>query len=474
MEENQDKNKQVESANIEDNKVEKNKKERKTIVSIKLTTLIFIILVIAAIVTGIIIFMNNNNNKAKGNTNNTTNQLQATNTTGEVNQTQNNIATNTSTNTSNESSKKYQLEGTYYREDAEGDEPAYIFSDGNKVQYGALWMCYGTYKIEDDTIKISFNSAVDPDGKQINDVTTLGVKEKVELSIVNSNKLKDETAKEVYIKNKAPAAIQKDEIKTIVLEGVYGLPNSDGGWAFTKDGKVANFGNVHSNIGKYSTTGKDSIEMHYTKKEQYDDNGEKTVSDINVYESATIENNDIYIKNTKLEKYNANPEDYFKEETITSTTPNSSDNDEKVKELFEKGSAKIRETQYSDYHEYAYSQPSAEKTIIGKTYRKRDVLYADVEKEYAKIFTGEALRKVMAKRFTNVDGYLYVRDGGATGWNINNIRLTKVSETSDEIKYTVKYNDVDEGENLTEKTCNMTVKLVNGEYRISSTDYCNL
>ena len=464
MEEKPEENNKIEENKTETKKEKKvNKTEEKTVVSIKLTTLLFIIILIAAIVTGVIIFMNNgskDDNKTKNET--------QTNTATDVNQTQSNTTNTTNTVSEKNNTNNYKIEGTYYKDGAEGDEPAYKFLANNKVEYGALWTCYGTYTINGDTIKIMFDSAIDPDGKKVNDITSLGVKEKVELSIVNSNKLKDN--KDSYIKNKAPATTQKDEIKKIVLDGTYGMPNSDSSWEFTQDGKASSRGNVTADIGTYATTGKDTIEIHYTQRKTYDDSGNATTTDINRYESATVVNGDVYINGNKMTRYG----DVVKEETNSNSTENLSATDKIAKELFEKGSYKIRETQYTDYYQYKDAQPLTEKTINGATYRKRNVLYSDVEKEYAKIFTGEALEKVMGKRFMNIDGYLYVKNGGATGWDVKIIELSKVSESNNEIKYIVKYCDSEEDVLSAEQSCNMTIKLVSGEYKIVSTDYCNL
>lgn len=143
--------------------------------------------------------------------------------------------------------------------------------------------------------------------------------------------------------------------------------------------------------------------------------------------------------------------------------------------MFEEGSLKIRETQYTDYPDYDVSKPLAEKKINNENYRKRNVKYMDVVKEYSKIFTGDALNKLLNKRFAEVDGYLYVSDGGATGWNIANVSVSRIGQPNDEIRYSVKYNDVLIGDSYSEqKTCEMTLKYVDGDYRILSTNYCNL
>ena len=148
--------------------------------------------------------------------------------------------------------------------------------------------------------------------------------------------------------------------------------------------------------------------------------------------------------------------------------------DEIAKKLFENGSEKIRETEYSDYSEYEQADPTVEKKINGNIYTKRNVLYEDVKKEYSKIFTGEALEKFLNIKFADVDGYLYVMEGGASGYSITNIKLTRTSSDNNTVKYSIKYNDMFEEEVYEEESCNMTIKLENNEYKISEINYGRL
>ena len=148
--------------------------------------------------------------------------------------------------------------------------------------------------------------------------------------------------------------------------------------------------------------------------------------------------------------------------------------DEIAKKLFENGAEKIRETEYSDYSEYEQADPTVEKKINGNIYTKRNVLYEDIKKEYSKIFTGEALEKFLNIRFANVDGYLYVMEGGASGYSITNIKLTRTSSDNNTVKYSIKYNDMFEEEVYEEESCNMTIKLENNEYKISEINYGRL
>ena len=157
--------------------------------------------------------------------------------------------------------------------------------------------------------------------------------------------------------------------------------------------------------------------------------------------------------------------------TASSNNDSNVNIDKIAKELFEKAAVKIYETEYSDYGEYEDANPVVDKEINGKTYRKKNVLYSEVEKKYSEIFGGEALNKILGRRFAEVDGYLYVKLGGASGSGVTNVKVSKISEANNEIEYTVKYNGVDVADNISdEKTCNMTIKLIDGNYRIISTD----
>lgn len=60
-------------------------------------------------------------------------------------------------------------------------------------------MCSGTYTINNNTIKITFTSAVDPDGNKAN-VKDYGVNESVELTIIDDNNLKDNSDGINYLK----------------------------------------------------------------------------------------------------------------------------------------------------------------------------------------------------------------------------------------------------------------------------------
>lgn len=101
------------------------------------------------------------------------------------------------------------------------------------------------------------------------------------LSTNNSNSIQENTTN---------SAVKENNYDDIVLDGYYTFPATDIGWDFTKDGRVAFSGSVSSIQGTYKTTGKNSIEAHYTKKIVWEDEpGKVTVSDIDNYETIIVE-----------------------------------------------------------------------------------------------------------------------------------------------------------------------------------------
>ncbi len=181
--------------------------EEKNVTKISLSTFFLILAIIAIIVMGIFIYKLNNE-KTTEIQKSTELQSQVNSLNGTINDLQGKITTISETinaNSSNENysstknSIEYQISGTYYQKNAQGDEPNFTFSANNKVTYGALWTCSGTYTINNNTIKINFTSAVDPDGNKAN-VKDYGVKESVELTIIDDNNLKDNSDGITYSK----------------------------------------------------------------------------------------------------------------------------------------------------------------------------------------------------------------------------------------------------------------------------------
>ena len=109
------------------------------------------------------------------------------------------------------------------------------------------------------------------------------------------------------------------------------------------------------------------------------------------------------------------------------TDNNNNFDNETAKKIFEKGAEEIRKLQYSGLikEEYGVSGNLIERRINGRVYVKTNERYEKVVQKYGEIFTDKALENVLAKRFANVDGVLYISYGGATGWGITNVEVEK-------------------------------------------------
>lgn len=139
-------------------------------------------------------------------------------------------------------------------------------------------------------------------------------------------------------------------------------------------------------------------------------------------------------------------------------------------DLFYRGSGEIRQLRYNGTEFLPFITPHIEAKVGDSTYCKCDMLYSDAVKIYSQIFTGEALEEYMGHMFADIDGYLYAfLGGGGSGAGFGNVELTRVSETKNEIKYKVSYSHNFDVETF--ETCTMTIKLVNGSWRISEIDY---
>lgn len=151
-----------------------------------------------------------------------------------------------------------------------------------------------------------------------------------------------------------------------------------------------------------------------------------------------------------------------------------------AKELFDQaesciGNIWFNGTEFLPFISPYEENPELEVTIDGRTYSKCDMLYSDFVEVYSGIFTGEALNDFLNWKFTDVDGYLYaIFSGGMTGVGVEDVKLTRVSEKGDEITYNISYNYVFIQGNEQAATCSMTIKPVNGIYKISEFDYRNI
>lgn len=155
-------------------------------------------------------------------------------------------------------------------------------------------------------------------------------------------------------------------------------------------------------------------------------------------------------------------------------------------DLFMKASEKIAKTDYSTFPEasiYRYNTEGHPNEITqdGVKCVLRSFDFYWTEDEYYDIFTDELAKKVLGKNFVIVedDGRIYryfkEQKNKAPEWGVTNAKLTKISESGNEIKYSVTYDREEQGK-ITAKnqTCTFTMKYEDGRYKISKTDFGNL
>lgn len=165
--------------------------EEKNVIKISLSTFFLIIAIIAICVMGYFIYQLNNEKTTAteqiSNLNNQINDMKNTTNTSDILVVNSN---NTNTNT-----KITTLNGEYqYNEGYEAF--TYSFS-GNTVKASSLSTTYGTYQIVNNTVKITYTKAEDPDG---NDMSEFPNGQTDELTILDENTLVDNNGTK-YIKS---------------------------------------------------------------------------------------------------------------------------------------------------------------------------------------------------------------------------------------------------------------------------------
>lgn len=149
-------------------------------------------------------------------------------------------------------------------------------------------------------------------------------------------------------------------------------------------------------------------------------------------------------------------------------------------ELFDRAAGRIgyiryNGTEFLPFVNHSSNDPDFEITRGERTYSKCDMLYSDFVKIYSDVFTGEALDDFLNWMFTEKDGYLYaVYGGGMTGIGIENIKLTRISEKGNEIKYGITFDYSCFNSAVNADSCSMTIRLENGVYKVSEIDYLNI
>ena len=94
----------------------------------------------------------------------------------------------------------------------------------------------------------------------------------------------------------------------IILNGSYGIKNSEFGYEFTSDGKVKFMTTFTVKEGTYTTIGENEIELTFTKKTEWDpmnvDDNESTASQVNEKEKIKyVDENTLILEGTEENEY---------------------------------------------------------------------------------------------------------------------------------------------------------------------------
>lgn len=166
--------------------------------------------------------------------------------------------------------------------------------------------------------------------------------------------------------------------------------------------------------------------------------------------------------------------------TTNSSTNTTSIDDNTVKKIFKDATDSLIDLYSTDllYDRYNCNLEIFKDNSIGKTFCKSNTLYKEVQDKYSLQFTGEALNKLMDKFFLNVDGYLFVSQdcGGRSGINIQNIYVTKVSDSNGIYSYNVKYDIADLEGNIVYKDNSSSFTFIKSgdKYLVSKIDFYNI
>lgn len=143
--------------------------------------------------------------------------------------------------------------------------------------------------------------------------------------------------------------------------------------------------------------------------------------------------------------------------------------DEIAKELFEKAVLAIRDGFYSE------TDSEDIKEVNGIYYAKTKLKYSELKEKYEEIFTEEALENVLEMNAIDVEGIAYAVPKAGPGYSIENITVEKVNDNNKELTYKAIYTKTFTDSSVKEEsTCQFKIKKINGNYRISATNYLNL
>lgn len=143
--------------------------------------------------------------------------------------------------------------------------------------------------------------------------------------------------------------------------------------------------------------------------------------------------------------------------------------DEVAKKLFEEAVLAIRDGFNIEYDSKEI------KEINGIYYGKTRLEYSELKEKYEDIFTGEALENALAINAFDVDGIAYIIPKAGPGYYIEDINVEKLNKNNEELIYKAFYIKAYADSSAKEENeCQFKIKKVNGNYRISATNYLGI
>lgn len=108
-----------------------------------------------------------------------------------------------------------------------------------------------------------------------------------------------------------------------------------------------------------------------------------------------------------------------------------------------------------------------DRNIDDKVYYETSAQYREMQDYYSNLFSGDALSWILSTKFTSVEGTLYCSPvGGASGWGITNLEVTRTSQNNDTYIYKATFREFEET-----TTSSFEIKNTEHGYRITSIDY---
>lgn len=143
----------------------------------------------------------------------------------------------------------------------------------------------------------------------------------------------------------------------------------------------------------------------------------------------------------------------------------------KIEQMLRKAFFDIRYLNHADLTEEYGKDVSAEVKQIGeKTYYKTTSKYNIVEEKYGKMFMDEALKNLLARRFLDVDGDLYVCDTELEEIEVSIADIQRVNEEDGIYTYEIESIEMVYGQEI-EATTWYKVKRVGDSYKICAVSF---